>query len=526
MLISSHRPIDMPTRTEQACSPAPSEQNAGPDDTFKRSENLETLPSWRFAWKYDSQEILSDGQKAQEFLGDYLKHEADFFKLARDPESGLTFDGINLDPQTGEMTGVRGWSAASKECLDLGMCVKALYGDPLVAQVVSPEDPSKAPEVAAEILSKKIASYQQYQEEFPGFQGFMTWFDSGSKAIPTGEWEKAIPTLDLGEMLIVLMLAEKALRDTGHKELAKSYQTYNDQLQASARDAMFEPNSQRIRGHVVVEDPKDPNSKFAGTGIMTGEHGLHEGQMVILYMTLFGGLPEQVNDAIWDDIQLKRVEHRYGTTWEGFWASPHEHWGHLFLPYKDHEGFDDLFRIREKIRAQNAVDRDYPGFAASAHHPNGDRYMSAAGIEGVASQPLEFQDTYTPYGAFPMLLQFAGELTGNVGLAWLHNMLSGPKMQGPLGAGESGDNAGTAAAPVKTIDVTFCNLLALAGGLERETAELFKEKGVYDTFLNRMDSEFQETFGDRPLREPIGFAPPGKPAPVGAREYEWNLASA
>ena len=120
-----------------------------------------------------------------------------------------------------------------------------------------------------------------------------------------------------------------------------------------------------------------------------------------------------------------------------------------------------------------------------------------------------------------MLLQFAGELTGNVGLAWLHNMLAGPKLQGPFGAGESGDNAGTGAAPVKTIDVSFTNLLALSGGLQKETAAMLKEKGKYQQFVDRMNSEFDETFGEVPLRDPVDFAYPKQPAPVGSREYDF-----
>ncbi len=480
-------------------------------DRFETSSAKE--PEWAFAKRYSAKEIVSDPQRAGEFVDEYLKGEAEFFALARDPKSGLTFDGVDLDPKTGEAKSVRAFSAASKECLDLALCVKALYGDPTISKVVSPQDPSKAPEVAAEILGKKIASYQKFAEEYPGFNGYFTWFESGEKAVPTQDWAKAIPTLDLGEMMWSLMLAEKALRDTGRKEIAAEYKSYNDQLQSKSYEAFFEPTKGGVRGHVDIADPKDPNSKFSGLGITTGEHGVHEGQMMVLYMTLYGGLNQEQKDKIWDDISMKKVEHKFGTTWEGFWGSPHEEWAHAFLPYRDHQGFEDLFRIREKIRSQNAAERDYPGFAASAHDPDGHGYAAAAGIEGVNSQRLDYQHTYTPYGAFPMLLQFAGELSGNVGLAWLHNMLQGPRQQGPLGAGESGDNAGTQAPAVKTIDVTFLNLLSMSGGLSKETAELLKEQGKYEEFMTIMNGEYQETFGGTALREPTGFALPKAPAP-------------
>lgn len=485
----------------------------------------DVIPSWRFAWKYKTEDFKSSPAKALQFTEDYLRHEAEFFAKARHPESGLTYDGWNLDPKTGQAQSVRDFSAASKECLDIALCVKALYNDPMISKVVSPDDPSDAPRVAADILAKKIRSYKAYRQEYPGFGGYVTWFKSGAEMSPIDGWKASVPTLDMGEMMWSLLLAEKALKDKGHQEIATGYKEYNDHLISTAKKVLFEPKSGGVRGHVQVSDPKDPDATYSGDGITTGEHGVHEGQMIVLFMTLFGGLDKEARDHIWEGIEMKRVEHRYGTTWEGFWGSPHEEWAHLFLPYHDIEGFKDLFRIREKIRAQNAVDRNYPGFGASAHHPTENRYMSAAGIEGVNSQPLEFQNTYTPYGAFPMLLQFAGELSGNVGLAWLHNMLMGPKLQGPLGAGESGDNLGSGAAPVKTIDASFTNLLAMSGGLQKETAAMLKERGKYRQFIEEMTSEYTEAFGDAPLREVDDFAYPKGPAPVGTREYPMQIRS-
>lgn len=501
-------------------APAVAQETLQNQDGFSAAP--EPLPSWRFAWRYRTEDFKTSDSKSAAFLDEYLAHEAKFFAAARHPESGLTYDGWNLNPKTGQPESARKFSAASKECLDLGVCVKALYGDPLIAKVVSPKDPKKAPDIAAEILAKKLSSFQKYQEEYPGFGGQVTWFHSGQSMKPVEAWKNAIPTLDMGEMAWALLLAEKALKDTGRAELAEGYKTYNDQLQSKAFEMLYEPKSGGVRGHIHISDPKSPNATYSGDGIMTGEHGVHEGQMIVSYMTLFGGLDEPARDRIWDGIEMKRVEHESGTTWQGFWGSPHEEWAHLFLPYHDVEGFKDLFRIREKIRAQNAVDRGYPGFAASAHHPTEDKYMSAAGVEGINSQPLEFQHTYTPYGAFPMLLQFAGELSGNVGLAWLHNMLMGPKLQGPMGAGESGDNQGEGAAAVKTIDVSFTNLLALSGGLQKETAAMLRERGKYEQFVARMTSEFKEAFGTAPLREQTDFAYPKASAPAASKEYELN----
>lgn len=473
----------------------------------------ERRPVWQFAPLYTPQQLLTSPEAAQRFANDLADSEAAFFAAARDPESGLTFDGWDLDPKTRQPVAARRFSAASKECLDLALLVKAVYGDPLISRVVSPKDPKKAPDVAAEILTRKVASYERYREKFPGFNGYMAWFTSGTDAAPMKGWETAFPTLDLGEMIWALMLTERALEQTGREELAARYSTFNGHLHEKAREAMFNEAKGGARGRVEVSDPLSPDATYSSDALTTGEHGVHEGQMIVLYMSLYGDLTDAENENVWKNITMKRVEHPDGTTWQGFWGSPHEEWAYLFLPYRDMPEYRQLFRIREKIRAANAARRGYPGFGASAHHPLGKGYMSAAGIEDVGSQPLEHQDTYTPYGAFPILLQFADQEKGNVGLVWLHNMLLGPGMQGPFGSGESGDNAGTGSAPIKTIDATFTTLLAMSGGLEKEAAEMLKADGKYEQFLEIMRGEYEETFAGAPLREPLEeFALPNGPA--------------
>ena len=476
------------------------------------------LPGWRFAADYTTDELMTSPEKTRAFLDELVKYEAPFFADARHPESGLTYDGWDLDPKTGKPVKVRPFSAASKECLDLALLTKALLEDPLISRLVSPKDPSKAKTKAAEILQRKLRSYLDYQARYPGFAGYMAWFSSGATADPMKGWGTAFPTLDLGEMLWALKLVEKTAKDQGLPELAQGYRQLNASMQARARAAMFHPDG-GVRGRVEVSDPKSEQAVYSGDGLMTGEHGIHEGQMIVLYMSLYGGLTREESDKVWEGIEMRRIEHPDGTTWQGFWGSPHEEWAYLFLPYRDMPEYRQLFRIREKIRTQNARTRGYPGFGASAHHPLGKGYMSAAGIEGIGSQPLEYQDTYTPYGAFPLLLEFAGQEKGNVGIAWLHNMLSGPRMQGPYGAGEAGDNAGTGAAPIKTIDVTFNTLLAISGGFEKETAEMMREDGTYDEFLRIMRAEYRETFGEAPLRETTDFALPLGPAPGNLSPY-------
>jgi len=477
-------------------------------------------PEFCFASRMTTQEILEQPEKAQAFEDQFLRAEADYFEACHDPRTGLVYDGLNLDPQTGQAQAVRNWSAPSKECLDLGLLVKALTGDPKAAAVAGGGRVEVARLRAEQLLRKKIDGYEEFQRQNPGYAGFLPWyFIHGQNIEATPDWRGKIPGLDNGEWMWTMLVAEKALRDQGCQDLAERYKTYNQKLIDNVSRVFYDPEGVACRGDVRILEPDNPHTGYAALNpgsFMTGEHGVHEGSMLIHYLTLLGkDLPEGAADKIWGDIQMKRLETPYGTTWEGFWGSAHESWAYLFLPLRDHQGYRDLFRIREKIRTHNAVERGYPGLATSTNGPRGG-YLSDAGIEGVGSQPVTSNDTFAVYGAFPLLLEFSQQAgPGNFALAWLHSMLNAPRMQGPLGAGESGSNDGQAFSAMKTTDGTHPSLLGMMGGLEGETADLMKEMGVYQKFIQRIDSEFQESFGQKPLREPMGFVAPQHQVPQG-----------
>jgi hypothetical protein len=462
-----------------------------------------------FAQRYTRQQILEDASAAKSFENEFLAAEADFFEQCRDPRSGLAYDGLDLNRQTGRVSGIRNWSAPSKECLDLGLLLKALQGDAKAVSVVGRGDAQQAKAKAVSELSKKLQAYQEFQAQRPEYAGFLPWFSILSdKITPSPDWEGKIPGLDNGEWMWTMLAAEKVLRDQGHPELAAQYAHYNQGLIDNVTRVFYDPKGVACRGDVRIL----PNGGYEALhkgAFMTGEHGVHEGCMLIHFLTLFGkDLPAGATDKIWDDISMKRRDTRHGTSWEGFWASAHESWAYLFLPFRDQSEYADLFRIREKIRTQNAVQRAYPGLATSTTNPRGG-YLSDAGIEGLNSQRITGNDTFAVYGAFPLALQFANHTgPGNIALAWLHNMLSAPRMQGPMGAGESGSNDGRHFSPVKTVDGTHPTLLGLMGGLEKEMADVMKERGVYSAFRQRIASEYSESFGNRPLREPKPFAAP------------------
>jgi hypothetical protein len=497
----------------QFCAP-PAGASAG--------DNEVPVPSFRFAPSYTMEEVFSNRKKADAFIAQYLTWEGEFFSIVRHPLTGLSYDGYDLDGRTGQPEKPRLFSAPSKECLDVALCVKALAGDRRAALVVSPKDPLRARQVALEILERKMNGYEKYLRANPGYAGYLPWYISENEIKPTHDWQGEFPGLDNGEWIWTMLLAERVLERQGYRDLAKRYGDYNSMIKNNIVSIFYDSKAGKVRGDIrIVPSPGKgftyetaPNKST----YLTGEHGIHEGMMLVLYVCLFGkGLPADAVSRIWGDITMKRVEHKYGTTWEGWYASSHEEWAFLVLPLRDMPEYKKLFRIREIIRTQNACERGYPGFATSCL-VNRSEYIDKAGIEGIVSQSIKNNHTFALYGAFPLLLVCADEserMAGNYGLAWLLNMLEADRMQGPLGAGESGSNDGTRVADVKTIDGSFTVNLALCGGLEKETAEMLRHEKRYDRFREIFLKEYNEAFGSKPLREPVSFALPGASVPRG-----------
>lgn len=508
-----------PAATTSAYSPASRPRPVTPHG--------ETEDTFRFAPRYTQTELMHNPDRAAAFVTEYLNREARFFDIARHPDSGLTYDGWNLDERTGKLAEVRYWSAPSKECLDMGLLIKALRSDPVACRVVGHGQPATAAERAIEILGRKISSYEAWNRDNPGYGGFLPWFNSGARAEPTWDWPGEVPGLDNGEWVWSMLLAEKGLREAGQGDLADRYHKYNEMLRTNAVRMFYDPAEGKVRGDVRVLDTTSSDSTYetirgkpGRQAYLTGEHGVHEGVMMVLYLTLMGkGLPPEASDRIWSGIHMNRRENSHGSTWEAFWGSAHESWAYLFLPFRDLPEYRDLFRIREEIRTGNAAERGYPGLATSTNRPGPTTagYLDGAGIEGIGSQPIRNNHVFAVYGAFPALLEFAGHAQPwreNYGLEWLHNMLCAPRMQGPYGGGESATNDGTTIAPMKTIDGSFPIVLAMAGGLEHETADLLREHGVYERFVERMRGEYREAFGSQPLLEEPGFALPTTMVPT------------
>ena len=486
-----------------------------------RAREAATRAEPRFPFNHTVDDVLRSPDAASAFVEDFFDHEAPFFQAARDFATGLAFDGVDLDPKTGQLSGRRRMTATSKECTDVAVITKILTGDPLALRLMGKDVDPRASALA--ILARKIDSYERFDREYPGYGGFMPWIKigaDGSLGPADKHWETNVPSLDNGEWMFTLLAVEHVLRQQGETALADRYKAWNDKLARNVKRVFWDEEKQAVRVQAKISDIRDPNAKYAsheGDAFIRGPHGVHEGAMILHYMSLYanpGITPAQVKH-LWSETRMEAVEHKHGTTWQGYWGSPHEEWEFLIMPKRDQEDWAKLFRIRQKLRTQDAVERGKPGFGASINAPDSGPqegavvpYAGDHGIPSIAYSSTTDYPFYAIYGVFSLLLEQANTPERREGVAWLLNTLRARDAVTSMGAGESVNNDGSKASPMKTIDGSFLNWLGLMGGLCDEVRDRMKADGTYAKYQEILRGEYRETFGDKPLNEPTDFAAP------------------
>lgn len=158
---------------------------------------------YQFARQYTIEQLLSDEDVINEFIDRVLVAEARFHQpgVGYNPVTGLTYDGYAIDQEIGELTRVpREWSAVSKESLHVTILTLAVTGNKRACLYVTPDNPEAALNVALDILTKKMTSYERFNQDFSGFGGFIPWFlnlDNGLR--PANDWQNRVPVLDSGQ---------------------------------------------------------------------------------------------------------------------------------------------------------------------------------------------------------------------------------------------------------------------------------------------------------------------------------------
>jgi hypothetical protein len=324
----------------------------------QRSDLVKATNPYQFARKYSTQDIVRNPQQAEAFIQEYLGWEKNFYKKIR--MSGIAMDGFNLKEDTLDPAQRRDWTAASKECLDLGVQVKILNGNKYGIQLTGQSSADAARREAINILKEKINAYEDYSRSFPGFGGFLPWITIRNGRIqPTSDWSDRLPALDNGEWVWSLYTTYHTLNNLGENDLAARYKRYFDMLAKNAPAIFYDTGLRKIRAEVKIRNPRDQSVKDSNYSNNIEGYYLddcYEGMMMISFLTLFTNLPQSEKDHIWNDITMEKVTTKYGTTYKG-WppqspidGSPHIKWAFMFLPYADNPIARKVYILQEKIR--------------------------------------------------------------------------------------------------------------------------------------------------------------------------------
>jgi hypothetical protein len=193
------------------------------------------------------------------------------------------------------------------------------------------------------------------------------------------------------------------------------------------------------------------------------------------------------------------------TVQKGWWFSTHEQWKALLMPYlsDDLPMVQKVFTNAEIARTWDAVLSDSPGLLASVNDvTNGSQeipdYISPAGVQSLAYEPVLRRDVITPYGSYGLMLTDLAS-----GLCWYNNMIIAPRMQSSYGSTEAININGTEICPLTTWDSKITTVLAMLGGvgpivqegLSAEADPTHEFKNLYERFVSVTNREYERVFG-------------------------------
>lgn len=311
--------------------------------------------------------------------------------------------------------------------------------------------------------------------------------------------------------------------------LAQRYRAYFD-LMAKNSIIIFYDGDGKVRAEAVIHNvyAQPTPSNYANGGINYFLDDPYEGEMFVWMMDLYAPWQNPAErEKIWDRkkakleaVELTTKDGKKITVQKGFWFSAHEQWKYLELPYLDVPVHQRLFRNCERARVQYSADRAIPGLYASVSNwtTGGPvaQYVGAIGIPEIAFNPSQTRDLLTPYGSMLLMLAEPG-----VGLAWHHNMLMMPRMQGTHGTTEAMSKDGRWISPVVTWDSKITTLLAMSGGIGPINREGLKADGVYGRFTQVLHDRWVDLFSYL-KGEDIPFAVP-TPAKIPAGVPDFTL---
>lgn len=472
---------------------------------YTLSRGAPTAPC-RFSRDVSCEELLSDERAVENFESAIFSWEGAGFHIpgvGYEPTTAFTFDGHPINQTDGTLAGsVHGFSAPSKESLHVGLLALAVDGNSGALSFCGGRDR------ALQLLQTKIETYEAFNGTYPGYGCHFPWVTVSSAGLqPTPDWSNPyrVPALDNGELVWAVLAAAVALRDArGQDGLAARYEAWFECMATSATTVFYAGNG-TVAPVTRILNISAPLSRSNCEQLPGSLNDPYEGETMTVLLDLFGDLTPEERGQLWaaKQPQLRAINFSIPTgiltVQEGFWFSSHEQWKTMLLPYLGIEAVRAVFANCERARTWDAQLSGVPGLFASVSDVAAGTsidlpdYISAAGVQALASQPVLRRDVVTPYAAFPLLLH-----NKSAGLCWYRNMLAAPRMQGPHGSTEATAVNGTLISPVMTWDSKITTVLALTGGV----AELV-QRGLNrtpwqngTTALNRFVSIISEVYAD------------------------------
>lgn len=497
--------------------------------------------NYKYPRTYSNKDILKDNKTLDDFINKIIVTESFFNQpdIGYSKETGFTYDGYCINSETGELIGVpRNWSAPSKESLHVILLSMAVYGSKKAKLFVDPKDISKAKKKAIDILSLKIKTYENFNKKYPGYGGFIPWvvikydrMDPTSYAEnPNWDWQNRVPGLDNGEWVWSLFLCSFVLEKEGFTKLAKRYKDYWVMLAKNSVPIFYDKKQGKIRAEVNIKNTSKKNitkNNYSNRVLNYFLDDPYEGELLTLFMTLFGNWKSKDIEKIWMDKYINKTTYITKNNKKisvrlGHWYSAHEVWNFLILPYRDDDLIKEIFRLGEVARTYNSVENNIPGLFASVNPPpqfvqKYSEYLSGAGIQSIATNRINNTDIVTPYAAFPVIIADKKK-----GILWYKEMISGPKMIGPYGASEAITTNGRNISPYLTWDAKITTILAI---INEEIMEVMrtalKEFNKYDDFLFYIKREYSDAFGsvDDLEGKDLTILPPSSSIPLSASDF-------
>jgi hypothetical protein len=486
-------------------------------------ERLDARLAPRLVDRSDKKPLLAKGPlpkvsraEALRFLEEVVvPKENVFFAKAVGP-AGVTYDALYFDPKTGALTEDKHvHSAASKESLHLALAVKALGGDRLAQKLLSPDPGSPAAAIPhlLRVLEKKIATYERFDADYPGYGGFLPWFRTvGDHIEPQPDWTDRVPLLDNGQLMWSLLAAASTLEQKGHDALAARYRSYLDKLAKNVVPMFFDPRSGQLAAEASIargnKVPPEEN-RYTNERPHYVLDDPYEGWLAVLFADLYGDWSGQAagdKERPWSTprhhpVKFTARDGRSVVALRGAWFSAHERWGHMMAPINDHPTAGRVFHNTEAVAAMVAAEDGEPGLAATAYMPTPGSGAPEYRARGISREGLTLShDTYEKF--FPVYSLFTMALTKEAETfhQWLRTMLDAPGMISEGGMAESFDLDGNIA-PILTWDGKATLWLAMTGGIIDETREVLKREGRYDALIARIGSSYS-AFSKEPSLDP------------------------